>query len=86
MLTMGKSIYFKNETEDDTINTFISIPHALAEPTWKLLESIMSCEIQEIIKLENEGEYIPVTTLFDSIIVEIKSRKTLNINLNLSLA
>lgn len=36
--------------------------------------------------METEGEDIPVTTLYDSILVGIKSRKTLNFNPNLLVA
>jgi len=86
MLTMGQALCFKNEIKDDIISTFISMPHLVANPTRQVFESIMSYETQETIRLEAEGEDIFVTTLSDSILVEIEPGKTLNINLNLSLA
>lgn len=84
VLTMGKDLYFKNEIEDDTINTFISRPHAVRDPTWHFLESIMSYETQETIRSETKNENIPVTKFSDSIPMEIEPRKTLNINPSIS--
>jgi hypothetical protein len=49
ILTVGKALCFKNETEDDTINNFISNPPSVTQPTFHLLDSIMNKPNQEIL-------------------------------------
>ena len=39
---IGEALYFKNETKDDTINSFISNPFIVTQPISQILNFIMS--------------------------------------------
>ena len=75
---------FMRLIKDDTINTFISSPHAVPDPPQPLLESIMRCETQETIASEIRNADIHLLVFSDSVPVDIELGKTLNINPNLS--
>jgi len=47
ILIIGEALYFKDETKDDVIISFISSPNSIYGLTWKILESVMSCTTQE---------------------------------------
>eukprot|EP00253_Pinus_taeda_P025319 PITA_25319 len=84
VLTIIQALYFKNEREDDTINTFINSPRVVSSATRQFLESVMNFETHETIELGTEDEDIPLVAPCDSIPMEIELGKILNINLNLS--
>ena len=83
VLTIGKALCFQNETEDETINTFISCPNSAPKSTHKLLATIMDGDNQKGITLETEAEIIPTTIVHNNISIEIDTGKALNINPNL---
>ena len=84
VLTIGKALHFQNETEDETINNFISCPNSAPQSVQQLLATIMDCDNQKDITLETEAELISTTIVHNNISVEIDIDKTLNINPNLS--
>lgn len=84
ILTISEPLSFKDEMEDDVISTFISSPNFVSDSTCQLLESIMSCTIQEAIELEIEVENISIISPHNNILVDIDPGKTLNVNPNIS--
>lgn len=60
ILTIGEAFYFKDEIEVDAIITFIISTNSVSDSTRQLLEFVMSCNVQEAIKWENEVENVPV--------------------------
>ena len=88
MLTIGKSLTFKDETWDDAINSFISEPTSINKHVYHILNSTLDEEKQENIieeTLVSDTNIILVLKNLKSIPVEIEPRKTMNINLNLAL-
>jgi hypothetical protein len=83
ILTISEALCFKNEMEDDTINTFISDSDSVPNLTRSFLESVMNCNEQDTPESETEIETIPVTP-HSSVPVEIEPGKTLNVNPDLS--
>jgi hypothetical protein len=61
LLTIGKSLSFKNETEDDTINSFISDPMVVTQEAYQTLDNVMD---------ETKQEEITQETLTETIIAE----------------
>ena len=84
VLTIGKALHFQNETEDETINTFISCPNSAPQSAQQLLATIMDCDNKKGITPETEAKLIPTTIVHNIISIEIDTNKTLNINPNLS--
>lgn len=58
--------------EDDVISTFINSPNSVSDSTCQLLESIMSCNVQEVIELETKVENIPVIVPRNNVSIEIE--------------
>ena len=83
ILTISEALFFNNEMEDDTINTFISDSDSVPNLTRSFLESVMNCNEQDNIESKTKIETIPVTP-HSSVPIEIEVGKTLNINPNLS--
>ncbi len=52
MLTIGKSLTFKNKAEDECINTFISDPSIVTPERYKELNQVLSIDTQEQLSLE----------------------------------
>ena len=87
LLTIGKSLTFKDETEDDTINSFISEPTFANKHVYQILNSTLGEEEQENLTEEtlvSDSNIIPVLKNSKSIPVEIEVIQTLNINPKLS--
>ena len=88
LLTIWKSLTFKDETEDDSINNFISEPTLVNKEVYQILNITLGKEEQENLTEEalvGDTHIIPVLKNSKSIPIEVESRKTLNINPNLSL-
>lgn len=86
ILTTRKALQFKNETEDDSINSFNSSPSSVSSPTFQSLDVVMTEFIQEDITNNFIAKTIKVLPNHKSIPIENESGKTLNINPNLSMA
>ena len=88
LLTIGKALSFKYETEDDSINNFISEPTSVDKKVYQILNITLGKEEQENLTEETlvgDTHIIPVLKNLKSIPIEVESGKTLNINPNLSL-
>lgn len=86
LLIVRKTLHFKHEIEDDTINNFISNPPSIPQPTSQLLNSIMDKPNQEYPPEELFIEVIPTALSPKNSPIEIESNKMLNINSNLNTA
>ena len=78
LLTIGKSLNFKDEIEDDAINSFISEPTSVNKHVYQILNSTVGKEKQENITedtLVSDTSIIPVLMNSKSILVEIEPRK-----------
>ena len=84
ILTIGEALQFKDETEDDPINSFISSPSSVSPPTFQSLHVVMTDSIQEDITDDFITKTVEVILNHKSIPIEIESGKTLNIKPNLS--
>ena len=63
LLTMGKALTFKDETEDDTINSFINEPTSVIKHVYQILNSTLGEEEQEKLTEEtlvSDANIIPV--------------------------
>ena len=88
LLTIGKALTFKDETEEDSINNFISEPTLVNKEVYQILNITLGKEEQENITEEalvSDTHIIPVLKNLKSIPIEVESGKTLNINPSLSL-
>ena len=88
LLTIGKALPFKDETEDDAINKFISEPTSVNKEVYQILNITLGKEEQENLTEEalvGDTHIIPVLKNSKSISIEVESGKTLNINPSLSL-
>ena len=84
ILTIGKYFQFKDEIKDDSINSFINSPSSISSPTFQSLHVVMTESTQEDITNDYITETVKILLNHKSILVEIESRKTLNINPNLA--
>ena len=88
LLTIGKAWTFKDETEDDAINNFISEPTSVYKQIYQILNSTLGEEEQENLTEEtfvNDIHIVLVLKSLKSVPIEIEPGKTLNINPNLTL-
>ena len=88
LLTIGKALSFKNETEDDTISNFISEPASVNREVYQILNTTLGKEQQENLTEEalvGDTNIIPVVKNSESIPIEVEPGRTLNINPSLSL-
>ena len=88
LLTIGKALTFKDETEDDAINNFISDPTSVNKEIYQILNINLGEEEQENLTEEalvSDTHIILVLNNLKSIPMEVESGKTLNINPSLSL-
>ena len=87
LLKIGKALTFKDETEDDSINSFISEPTSFNKQIYQVLNSALGEKEQENIieeTLVNDTHIILVLKNSKIVPLEVELRKTLNINLNLT--
>ena len=86
ILTIGKALHFKDDTEDDSINSFMNSPSSISSPTFQSLHVVM-IESTQVDSTNNFiTKIVKVLPNHKSIPVEVESGKTLNINPNLSMA
>lgn len=83
-LTMADVLEFKNQTEDDVINTFINHPTAVSNLRCHMIEAVLDNEIEEDSLRDINDQTIPTTIVYNSKTIEIKQGKILNINSNMS--
>ena len=84
LLTIGKALTFKDETEDNAINIFISEPTSVNKQIYQLLNNNLGEEEQENLTEEtlvSDTHIIPVLKILKSVPVEIEP---LNINPNIA--
>ena len=86
IITISEAPCFKDETEDDVISTFISGSSSVSYSTCLLLQSVMSCNVQEPIELAPIVEDTHIILPRDSVPIQIEPGKILDVNPNLSLA
>ena len=87
LLMIGKALTFKDETEDDAINNFISEPTSINKQIYQILNSTLGEEEQENIieeTLVSDTHIVPVLKNSKSVHVEVESGKTMNINPSLA--
>ena len=88
LLTIGNALNFKDETEDNAINNFISEHTSVNKQIYQILNSTLGEEEQENITEEtlvSDTHIVPVLKNSKSVPVEIELGKTLNINPSLAL-
>ena len=88
LLTIGKALNFKDETEDNTINNFISEPTFVNKKIYQILNATLGEEEQENLAEEalvSDTHIVLVLKNLKSVPIEVDSRKNLNINPILSL-
>ena len=83
-LTVQKALDFKDQTEDDAINNFISQTESRPHTQCFMIEAAFDSELEEDSLKDADDQTIPVTVVANSKVVEIEPRKTLNINANLT--
>ena len=83
-LTVQKALDFKDKTEDDAINNFISQAESRSHTHCYMIEAAFDSELEEDPLKDAHDQTIPVTSVANSKVVEIEPRKTLNINANLT--
>ena len=81
---MVDALEFKNQTEDDVINTFINHPTTVSSSKWHMIKAVLDNEIKEDSLRDINDQTIPKTIVYNSKPIEIKPGKILNINNNLS--
>ena len=84
-LTIQEALDFKDQTEDDAINNFISQTESKSCTQCHMIEATFDNELEEDPLKDTHDQTIPVTSVANSKIVEIEPGKTLNINANLTL-
>ena len=87
LLTIGKALTFKDETEDDAMNNFISEPASFNKFFYQIPNSTLGEEEQENTieeTLLSDTHIVLVLKSSKSVPVEIEPRKMLNINANLA--
>ena len=87
LLTIGRALTFKDETEDDAINNFISESTSFNKEVYQILNITLGEEEQENLTAEalvSDTHIILVLKNLKSIPMEVESGKTLNINPSLA--
>eukprot|EP00253_Pinus_taeda_P024676 PITA_24676 len=75
---------FKNQTEDDVINTFINHLAAVSNLRGHMIEAVLDNEIEKDSLRDINDQPIPTTIVYNCKPIEIEQGKILNINSNLS--
>jgi len=83
-LTIQEALDFKNQTEDDAINKFISQTEFKPCTQCHMIEAAFNNELEKDPLKDIHDQTIPVTSIANGKIVEIKPGKTISINSNLT--
>ena len=83
-LTIEEALDFKDQTEDDAINNFISQTEPRSRIQCHMIEASFDNELEKDPIKDTHDQTIPTTSVSNSKIVEIEPGKTLNINANLT--
>jgi len=83
-LTVADALEFKNQIEDDIINTYINHPATICNLKCHMIEAVLDNEIEEDPLKDINDQTIPTTTVYNSKPIEIDPGKILNINKILS--
>eukprot|EP00253_Pinus_taeda_P027676 PITA_27676 len=83
-LTIQEALDFKDQTEDDAINNFISQTELTSCTQCHMIKAAFDSELEEDPLKDTLDHTIPVTSFANSKIMEIEPGKTLNINANLT--
>ena len=83
-LTIQEALDFKDQTEDDAINNFISQTESESCTQCHMIEAEFDNELEEDPLKDTHDQTIPVTSVAHSKIMEIEPGKTLNVNSNLT--
>eukprot|EP00253_Pinus_taeda_P024641 PITA_24641 len=83
-LTIQEEFDFKDQTEDDAINNFISQTELTSRTQCHMIKVAFDSELEEDPLKDTHDHTIHVTSVANSKIVEIEAGKTLNINSNLT--
>eukprot|EP00253_Pinus_taeda_P022392 PITA_22392 len=78
------ALEFKNQIEDDVINTFINHPTTMSNLRCHMTKAVLENEIEEDSLRDINDQPIPKTIVYNSKPIEIEEGKILNINNNLS--
>ena len=82
-LTLVEALEFKDQTEDDVIDNFMSQPPTYGNLKFQMLKTVLEDEVQEDPLTEFEDRYITTNTVCNIIPIEIEPGNILNINGNL---
>lgn len=83
-LTIEEALNFKDQTEDDAINNFISQVESRSHIKCHMIEVTFDNELEKDPLKDTHDQTIPTTSVSNSKIVEIEPGKTLNMNANLT--
>eukprot|EP00253_Pinus_taeda_P027785 PITA_27785 len=83
-LTIQEALDFKDQTEDNAINNFISQTELTSQTQCHMIKAAFDSELEEDPLKDTHDHTIPVTSVANRKIVEIELGKTLNINANLT--
>eukprot|EP00253_Pinus_taeda_P002517 PITA_02517 len=83
-LSIQEALEFKDQTEDDAVNNFISQTELTSHTQCHMIKATFDNELKENPLKDTHDHTIPVTFVVNSKIVEIELGKTLNINANLT--
>ena len=83
-LNIQEALDFKDQTEDDAINNFISQTELISHTQFHMIKATFDNELEKDPLKGTHDHTIPVTSVANSKIVEIEPGKTLNINANLT--
>jgi len=70
-LTMADALEFKNQTEDDVINTFINHLATVSSLKCHMIKVVLNNEIEEDSRRDINDQPIPTTTVYNSKPIEI---------------
>ena len=83
-LTLVEALEFKDQTEDEIINNFISQPPTSGNLKCQMLKTVLGNQDQEDPVINLEDQHIPTTIVCNIIPIEVEQGKVLNINGNLN--
>ena len=83
-LTIEYALDFKDQIEDDIINSFINKPQTRSCLQCHMIKATFDNKEEEDPFKDIPDQVIPTTSMYNSKIVEIEPGKTLNINKNLT--
>ena len=83
-LTVANALEFKNQTEDNVINTFINHPATISSLKCHMIKAVLNNEIEEDSLRDINNQPILTIHVYNIKPIEIKPGKILNINSKLS--